>query len=394
MRVPAFVSRLMPFCLVAVSAVACSDNTGPTSPAAALCSQERAQECRIDQQGCAMRGGVESCIACGEGEFADRDGSCATLSGTAYSHTFPDNETAAGAELVGMCRSWTLNNDEEIWFNAVELIQNEASHHSNWMFVPEDQFEGADGIWPCKSRNYSQLSAALMGGVVYAQSTQATKEVQKFPDGAAVRIMPRARIISDIHTLNTTKEAVKGNMTIKLYAIDKSEVKTVLTPFHVTYHGLDIPAQSNSRFTGECDLSDAFQANKGLTDMKVYYMLPHTHALGTRMFVEMMGGDKEGVSLVDVLGFNGEARGIQHDPPLDVSGATGLRFGCEFHNPRAENVGWGFDDQEMCEALGFAEMPIAFESTVNEALSDGKEGEIIKFKGSCETASFPWDKGN
>ena len=110
------------------------------------------------------------------------------------------------------------------------------------------------------------------------------------------------------------------------------------------------------------------------------------------MFVEATGGAVDGVSMIDVRGFNGEARGKQFDPPLDLSGATGLRFGCEFHNPTTETVNWGFDDQEMCEALGFAKSPIAFESKIGEANPDGEEDGIQKFEGPCVTVAFPWDK--
>ena len=92
----------------------------------------------------------------------------------------------------------------------MELEQSEASHHSNWTFVPDDQFTGPDGSWKCKDRGYSQLTAALQGGVLYAQSTQATREVQKFPDGVVVRIPPRSRIISDVHVLNTTRRWLRA----------------------------------------------------------------------------------------------------------------------------------------------------------------------------------------
>jgi len=59
--------------------------------------------------------------------------------------------------------------------------------------VPETEFAGPDGLWDCDDRNYSQLQAAITGGVLYAQSTQARKEVQKFPDGVVVRVPPVPR---------------------------------------------------------------------------------------------------------------------------------------------------------------------------------------------------------
>jgi hypothetical protein len=154
----------------------------------------------------------------------------------------------------------------------------------------------------------------------------------------------------------------------------------------MTYNGLDIPKQATSRFTGECTLLDQFPT--GTMAMSLYYALPHTHALGSRFFFEVVGGPDDGKSLLDVQGFNGEARGRMYDPPRDLLGATGLRFGCEFDNPRDVNVGWGFGDQEMCEMLGFAEMEILFESKVDVAVADGTDGNTQRFTGPCSTLAI------
>jgi len=379
--------RLAPMALVCVVLGCGSEQEAPS------CTAGQIDVCRVDQMGCDLVAETPECVPCDAGHYAAKNGQCTALAGELLSHTYPENSTAAGAEIRGMCRSWTLENDEQLYVNAVELQQSEASHHSNWTFVPEDEYDGPDGIWPCAERDYSQLSATLVGGVLYAQSTQATHEVQKFPDGVVVRLPERVRIISDIHTLNTTAETVVGNMSISLYTIAKSDVTVELTPFHVTYDELAIPPQSDARFTGECELDSNYQAITGKpAELELYYLLPHTHALGTRMFVEVMGGPADGTSLIDVVGFNGEARGKQFDPPIDVSGMTGLRFGCEFHNPRDETVHWGFDDQEMCEALGFARSPVAFESRVSEANEDGEDEGTLQFTGACSTLALPWSQ--
>src|SRR4030095_8477307 len=112
-------------------------------------------------------------------------------------------------------------------------------------------------------------------------------------------------------------------------------------------------------------------------------------ALGTRMFVETYGGARDGEALVDVRGFNSEARGRAYEPPIDIAGALCMRFGCEFDNPRPETVVWGFDDKEMCEALGFAASPIAFESRIDGA--QPIDGDMPSFTGACSTLALPWE---
>ncbi|MBK8938541.1 MAG: hypothetical protein IPM79_13115 [Polyangiaceae bacterium] len=124
--------------------------------------------------------------------------------------------------------------------------------------------------------------------------------------------------------------------------------------------------------------------------MKMYYALPHTHKLGTRFFLQAVGGSRDGEYLLDVYGFNGEARGRFFDPAIDLSGITSLRFGCEFENPRAETVGWGFGDQEMCEMLGFIESPVAFESRVSDAEPLADDGDVQVFSSACTSLMIPW----
>lgn len=359
----------------------------PVDPCAELVS-----ECLGTQKACVSDQSGPHCEACPEGKFAASSGACAAIEGQAYVHDFSDFTVQVGEEVLDKCQSWTLNNPEEIWFNAVELVQDEASHHSNWIFAPDNQFNGPDGVWSCKDRNYSQLTGALAGGVLYAQSTQAAKEVQKFPVGAAVRIPPYSRIISDIHLLNVTDAPVTGHARLTIYGLPAADVKVKLTPFHLSYNGLNIPPHATSRFVGECNVGEKFPGAVGAPfAMKVYYALPHTHALGTRFFTEILGGPSDGASIIDVAGFNGEARGRAYDPPIDMKGSLGFRFGCEFTNPRSEAVGWGFGDQEMCEMLGFAESRAGFDSSVDTAKPDGSDGKTQVFTGDCSTTAFQWD---
>ncbi len=388
MRRALFVAFLAPL-------LAACGSEDPATPAAVAKSCEAAdlEACLENQMQCVVESQGPRCEPCPRGEFANLAGACAPLTGTAIAHEFDELSTQPGEEILGTCRSWTLGNETELWVNGVELEQNQASHHSNWMFSPEDKFPGPDGLFKCKDRGYSQLAAAVAGGALYAQSTQATREVQKFPDGVAVRIPPRSRIISDVHILNTTNSPVTGGMRLAIWVIPEAEVSVKLAPFHLTYHALDIPPQATSRFTSECELESQSQTiTGGPLKSQVYYLLPHTHALGSRFFLEVFGGPKDGDVLIDVRGFNGEARGRRYAPPFDLAGATGLRFGCEFENPRSESVGWGFGDQEMCEVLGFAESELAFESTAYEAIPGPPDGAVQTYTGACSTLAFPWSQ--
>ncbi|MFO0618144.1 MAG: hypothetical protein U0414_36465 [Polyangiaceae bacterium] len=357
------------------------------------CAQADADHCLVDQKACSLDAGKPTCVACDAGKFADEKGGCAPIAGAPMTHDFAEFSTDPGQEVLGLCQSWTLGNETDIWVNTVELEQDEMSHHSNWTFSPESKYPGEDGVWTCKDRGYDQLSAAVAGGVIYAQSTQAVHEVQRFPPGAAVRIPAHSRIIGDVHILNVLGAPVKGHAKLTLYTVPEAEVTHKLTPFHLTYDTLAIPPHASSRFSGECVLDADYTAAVDLPYApKLYYALPHTHKLGTRFFMNVIGGPLDKTALVDVVGFNGEARGKNYDPPIDLSGSKGLAFGCEFENPTDAVVHWGFGDQEMCEMLGFMEMDAAFESRVDEVNAGADDGVIKTFTGPCSNTMIPWSK--
>jgi hypothetical protein len=347
--------------------------------------------CGASQKACIEDAQGTRCEACATGQYADVSGKCATLEGTPWSHEFSKFTVQPGEEILGLCQSVTLNNETEIWVNAVELEQDSWSHHSNWTFVPSDRFEGPDGVWKCGDRDYDQVSAALAGGVLYAQSTQATREVQKFPTGVAVRIPPYSRIIGDVHLLNPSNEPATGSVKLTLYGIPEAEVAHKMVPFHLNYQGLAIPPHQKSRFVGECPVAEKFAAAGSAFDSKVYFIMPHTHAMAAGFFLDILGGPRDGERLLELGPYDGEAHGKVYNTPIDMTGAEGYRFGCEYHSDRDSVVKWGFGDQEMCELLGFAESDVAFEANINSAQEVGMDGDVRIFSAPCAPLAFAWD---
>ena len=346
--------------------------------------------CTANQQGCIEDAAGAKCAACAAGTFVGPTGTCDAIPGTPLPHDFPDNTATAGQELTGSCRSWTLNNDAELWVNAVELSQSESSHHSNWTYVPDDKYTGPDGIWPCSGRSYDFYSGVAAGGLLYSQSTQAVHEVQKFPAGVAIRVPPHARIISDIHVLNTSPDTITGHATLTLYQLAADVVKVKLTSFHIEYDALDIPPHASARFTGDCAVAaDVTKVTGAPFAPKVYYVLPHTHTLATAFFARIKGGPSDGKALLDLGSYNGEAHGRTFDPPMDMAGADGFTFGCQYTNPRTTDVGWGLGAGEMCEMFGFADSTAFFESRVSTGQPDGTDGDVQLFTGTCKNQVFP-----
>jgi hypothetical protein len=258
-------------------------------------------------------------------------------------HTFPALTIAANSEQVGVCQSWTLGNDAPLYVNRVVEHNTGGFHHSNWIWVDDASYDGPDGTWPCDERGFEQILAGAVGGVFFAQSTQALKDTQAFPEGVAFEMPEHARIIGDVHMLNPNSAPIDTSLTFELYTLPADQVQVKLQPMAFTNTALDIAAASDTHARMECATPQP--------DFDVYYVLPHYHSMGLGMQIDVLGGAMDGTNLFMNEGGYGESVGQTFDPPLQVRGANGLAITCDYRNPRDTAVVYGEGDQEMCVTL-------------------------------------------
>ncbi len=272
------------------------------------------------------------------------------------SHRAGPWEIPAGGERTDLCESWTLHNDEPLYVNTVEMAAVAGMHHSNWFFVPDNVFDGPDGSWRCRDRGFDQGAAAALGGVFFAQSTQATREAQRFPAGTAFVVPPHARVIGALHMLNTSGAARSIDLTLTVRTLARSEVRTRLSPFYLEYGPLDLVPHGRSQFDVECPLDErARQVTGAPLAMRFFYGLAHYHELGTSMRVTVLGGPMDGRALYENDARLGDSWARTMEPAVDISGATGLKLTCVYDNPSSRNVRYGNGDGEMCIWFGFTD---------------------------------------
>lgn len=385
-------------CVAPLAVAACADESGaPRGPIVDERCEPIASSCLARQRGCVVDAetGAPECLACDEGAYPTAPlGACAPLPGETLHHDFGDQTLGPGEEIGSMCQTWVLGNETELFVNAVELRNGGGYHHSNWFFVPEAFRDWPTGAWlGCYSDGFDEITAALAGGVLYAQSTQTRFELQKFQQGAVIRIPPHARIIGATHLLNFHPEALTTNLQMSLHVLRPEEVELRLVPAQFVYSDLAIPPLQRSLAGGDCDL-DA--ASRELLDgkplaMKIHYVLPHYHALGASFDLRIIGGPRDGESLVHLGAYSTDPYGFIFNPPVDLTGATGLHFECGWNNPRDEVIHWGIGDQEMCEALLFIESDIAFSGQVGQTTDITTEGGLEYHTGKCNVLAFPFD---
>ena len=256
-----------------------------------------------------------------------------------------------GQEVSNQCVSVTLNNEQPLFINAVEMTSGPGFHHSNWFWVPDHLFAGPDGQWNCDERGYDEAEAGFSGGVLFAQSTQLQHELQKFPDGVGLVVPPHARILAGTHLLNTTDEPQSVSISLTITPIADPTVK--LSGVGFANQSLAIPPMRKSRFTMDCDV-DSPHRNlfSRPVDFKFYYALAHYHDLGTGLSIEAVRTDGTTATIFSTTNRIGDALGGNIDA-FDMTGFAKFRMSCDFDNPRTTVVRWGLGQKEMCAFLAF-----------------------------------------
>jgi hypothetical protein len=307
--------------------------------------------------------------------------------GELLEHEFPAVAVEAGQEITSMCLSWSLANEQPLFVNSVTMTAGPGWHHSNWFYVPAGTFSVDDGAWECGGE-FDQITAALAGGVLFAQSTQATDETQAFADGAALEVPPHSVVMSQIHLVNPGEGAIDTGVAIALGAVAERDVAIRLRPLSFDFHRLAIPPQQRSRFEADCDLQEA---SGGPLDMSFYYVLPHYHGWATGMNIELSGGARDGEPVYAVESRIGEPLGKALTPPLSLSGARGFRFSCDYDNSSERTIGYGNSrDDEMCIFLAFTDSELSWGGGVitGQAELRGVEDGVAVYTGDCDAVGL------
>ena len=327
----------------------------------------------------------------GSGGSAGAGGSGGTGELTAtLSHTYDPIMVDVSEELVNICQTWVLDNDEPIYVRKVRQTNDGGWHHSNWFFVPErsyvprEEIEGPDatiaGTWNCRDRGFSEYIAAAAGGVFFAQSTQALQEIQAFPEGAALEIPARSAIVGSVHLLNVFAGPITSAMTMDVETVPADEVAVRLTPYSFAIGDLKIPpavdgVPTETRTAMTCDLRGPFQQRlqQDVVDYNIYYVLGHYHDWGNFFNLSFVHDDGTRETVFEIKNRIGEPIGSIIDPPMNNNGASMLRSECGFINNTDEELTRGLQYGEMCDFLAYTDANLAMGAGggPNDGIPDG-----------------------
>ena len=284
-------------------------------------------------------------------------------------HEFPSFDLAPGDNVWGPCQSWTLNNDHPLWVHSVRMSSAGSFHHSNWMFVTDDMYAGADGTWDCSTRSYDEITAGVAGGVLFAQSTQAANDLQAFPDGDAILVPAHARILGGVHLLNATTSNVHTAITFDIETYGDADVRVALQPLYIDYLPISLPPHQLSSAQTDCDLRAQYRRSTGHAnlDFHIVYVLPHFHEMATDWALEVVGGPHDGESIYTHAGGVGDPLGMTLATPYAMDGASGVRMRCTYDNETSGTVHYGLSrTSEMCTMLAYTDGPVKFANVVGD----------------------------
>jgi hypothetical protein len=292
-------------------------------------------------------------------------------------YQFGPFDVGANEEDTSKCVQISLHNDQPLYVNTVELTTGPGFHHSNWFYVPEHSFAGPDGTYECRDRNFNIGAAAIVGGVLFAQSTQSSSEVQAFPGGMAIKVPVKAKLVAQIHLLNTTDEPLQLKPSIALTTLPEDRVDRLLAGISMEFHPLSLPPRMQSRFSVDCDLDPLHQMNIGRApDFNIYYTLAHYHEWGTRMLLEAVRPDGTASTVYTTTNAVGDALGGPLSPPFAMTGYTRLRLTCEYYNNTDAMIYYGNGDGEMCVFLAFSDSAWMFGGGVLDTTPDPSSGVV------------------
>ena len=84
-------------------------------------------------------------------------------------------------------------------------------------------------------------------------------------------------------------------------------------------------------------------------DYRAYFVVPHYHQHGTGFQLDLLSGPNEVRTIWRNEGPVGESLSGRLVPPVDLSGAIGFRFSCDYNNTTARPIlGGRSADEEMC----------------------------------------------
>lgn len=247
--------------------------------------------------------------------------------------------TAAPGEEVWKCNVTDLPNPRYLEVNHVESVQNDTMHHMDLMAIALAAPELEVGEYDCAPL-YEQYPGLMENGITIYAAQQAQQEIT-LPEGVTAELLPKLRVMHEIHFVNPTDEPIDLYSKINAYAYEGTVVQTI---WGGAVRDTDIAIPANA--TDHVEWSRCVMNS----DVDVLFLSSHTHALGRTAEIHRFDGATTGDLVYTNTDWHAPPLKDFTATPMHVPAGQGFEFSCHFNNPQAMPVNWGFlSTDEMCQ---------------------------------------------
>lgn len=246
---------------------------------------------------------------------------------------------AAGTE-IWKCNVSDLPTSGWLDVDRVESVQNESVHHMDLMAIQLAAPDLEPGEYDCADI-YARYPKLMDEGILIYASQQANQHIQ-LPPGTAAELLPKMRVMHEIHYVNTTEEPVTAFSKINAYKMPADQVQQTIWGGAVRDTDINIPAGATSHVEWtRCVMND---------DVDVLFLSSHTHRLAERTVIHSFNGTDTGDVMYSNTDWHAPPLQDHTAAPIHVAKGTGFEFECDYANPGTSDVHWGFTAaDEMCQ---------------------------------------------
>jgi hypothetical protein len=242
---------------------------------------------------------------------------------------------ASGEDHI--CVTLAAPNDDVAWVTSIHATLTVGSHH-----LIVDRMPAGTAL-----QTEEASCPPTMGGdstrLIIAQQRDTVLDA---PEGTAFRLEPHQPIFLQLHYINLADKAADIEGAVELqYADENAGTPTEVQSIFTGSTNISLPA-------GEPGMTEFFIKPQGTAGkpVHVFALTSHTHSLGVDATIERVANQNapDATPVHESLDWH-EPPLTTFDPPLDFTGADGLRLRCKYQNTTDHDVGFGtrFED-EMC----------------------------------------------
>lgn len=235
---------------------------------------------------------------------------------------------------VMVCTYATFASDTDQWVKAFRTYQATGGHHVVGFITTENVPDGT--VQDCTDPSTMTSRRPLLTGT--------SVEGFEMPDGLAVKIPARAKLVFQSHYVNATDVAVKARDVVNLWYVDAGVTPIAAASWSTTRLDFAVPPQQEYTASYSCNVPSA---------LSVFIAFGHMHEQGKRMVLEA-GPPAAPVEIQRIEPWTSEFRDAPpliewpENAPLTLNAGDVIRVHCTWQSTALEPLSF---PAEMCAAV-------------------------------------------